>query len=118
MRENGPEESLNSSSGTPDSLPRAPPRPACTPRENTTNFTISHILVRLRNNPRASEPRHPALPVALHRGNVRIDLWFQQVERERTVAQHGVVEVADVETGAERLLGLPPQSLISSSPSL
>src|SRR5262249_7407519 len=49
------------------------------------------------------------LQLLVRRGDVVLDLLLEEVERESAVAQDDVVEVADVEFGAELLFGLRAQ---------
>ena len=65
----------------------------------------------LRNNPGGSDRTGPALLSDFQCGNVGIDLRLEHVEGQRPIAQHGVVEVANVKPGAECLLGFPSQPL-------
>ena len=42
-------------------------------------------------------------------GDIRVDLLFEEIERQRAVPEHDVVEFPDVEARAQRLLGLAAQ---------
>ena len=56
-------------------------------------------------NTRTRRCSAPQVPESLTRRNVLLYLLFQQLERERSVAEHHVVKVADIELRSQALLG-------------